>query len=391
MSIEFSVDRLAGVVEFIDISYPVDIDDILNIIYESFQNEKSLANDSKYTFDIKQGTGWFSFRLVDSQTLESEQLLNVAKLKYDDYRVRFDWNPKRMRDLSWAYIALKSALDTISVSKNNRGSVVKKLADFHYTQVDIAIDLKNEKDAEVMDIMKLGSTRSHIFSDRSGALQTEYVSKRQSTTYAKKYNKFDERVKKINAKYARLRYVQQERVRDARRSNLSEDLVQSISSDVAQELDILSSERILEIEQLEPNWWRFEFTLRTKKFKSKLIFDDNEVLDWIKRFGIRDWTTISDPMLRMFVIGIQDGVARKKDLPKIWQTRINQIMKYDDIATWRDDNNNTHTTAIEKVPSGANITYRAIKNSNYDLPNRIKEKFEFVRSDLLDEVSAYFD
>jgi len=114
------------------------------------------------------------FRLVDEH---SENIAYVEKVKFDDTKVRIDFNPNKLK------LHIKGSL---------KDFIKMIMIDPHFSRADVAVDIFNLPDNMVNQYQLVESVSKRLFFGRGGALETMYWGSSSSERQIRLYNKYVE-------------------------------------------------------------------------------------------------------------------------------------------------------------------------------------------------------
>lgn len=415
--IKTSLDRISGVFEF-DTNRENTNFEVLLVDSEETFKYYALTNHSQLEFNVYGGFTGIQIYIVNTQGLK-EPLINIQILPYQN-ALRFDWNPKRFRELNWAHEALNEVFANFQTDKYINDGIVS--GNWHITQADIAFDLIDEStQSKSLIAAKLGSRKTMIMNDRSGALESIYYGSRGSDSFARKYNKSVEQHNSIHAKYKSL---SMKALKDANDYVMSGGQFQNMDEkfplfkkygftfsfgynpeDVIS-LDIFISvlkleleyQKSIEISNIPDDWWRFEFVLRVqrisktkKRQRDNYKFDPQSILEWIESLTSEDYVDIDDPQYRAITLAVYRGEVDKKELPQYKRPIINNILKYNNVTIYKKKGN-IYSRESSRVPKDDDIEIlKIIKRGKInELIVRMKEVFLANQMSLIDELNSYF-
>lgn len=415
--IKTSLDRISGVFEFDTNRNDVNFELLLVDAEETF---RYYASTNYFHLDVNVYGGFTGIQiyLVNTQGLK-EPLINIQILPYQN-ALRFDWNPKRFRELNWAHDALNELFTNFQTDKYINAGITS--GSWHITQADIAFDLIDEStQSKSLIAAKLGSRKTMIMNDRSGALESIYYGSRGSDSFARKYNKSVEQRNSIHAKYKSL---SMKALKDVNEYVLSGGKFQDIDEifklfkkyeftfsfgynpeDVTS-LDVFNSvlkleleyQKSIELSEIPDDWWRFEFVLRVqrisktkKRQRDNYKFDPQSIIEWIESLTSEDYVDIDDPQYRAITLAVNRGEVDKKELPQYKRPIINNILKYNDVTIYRSKGN-VYSRESSRVPNDDDIEILKVikRGKTAELIKRMKEVFLANQSSLIDELNSYF-
>ena len=427
--LEFSLDRLGVIFTTPDMPSDFNMEEFFIPVIEIFEKHAGQVQLEFKTFGNS-----LSVQILGSY--ESESLIYFNKVDYSK-TIRFDMNPKRFRKMQWATNALKEI-----VRKMKTGTLILSefdwlKADAYTSQVDVAIDMFDwSPDSHALKLVKLGSTTTQIIDDRSGDIGTRYYGSRSSSSYARWYNKAAEQRAQITNKY---RSKKVKMMNDLDRLNEHSDVLtphiingfnlldkddrdqflshfidldnlDEIGVDLDEAHDIkgvknlvemgLNAEKSHEIEKTPVDWIRFECVIRTKRLKKErgfsgrnnYEFDPDSIREYLDKLTIETtYQTVSDPVLRALIASIATGLVNKKELPQHLKTRLNAVLKWDDVvAYYREGSHRTYYKSADDLESGDIVREHITRRKDTELIDEIKTGFEENKDRLLDELNGYF-
>lgn len=408
--IQFSIDRLAQVYNY-DVPDSIEPGDYAQWVISVWYEEMRKLLDTYSPSDLHIGSegNAYSVQFYYEKTGELEEpIFNISVGQYVD-GVRLDFNPKRLRDLTW----LQDVMNGIK-SFAKKGGYVS-----HATQIDIAIDLIGLSTLSAnFTINKQGVKRTGIFNAVNGDIETQYYGVRGSNAFLRIYNKHTEQKARISKKYRRLRAIafrKYESMREDLKDNLSsDDVIDAFkeynldSSPFANrdfsdksEFDAGLTWALGELRQNEENlipadWRRMEIVLRTEKLSSdKMTFKDDVVYDYIDSICNTELSTISDYNLRALALAIESGQVQVSELKQTEKSRYRKILKFDHIVVFR-----TTSSGAQRVmsiddfnakidPDTVTFERHITKQSDYTFRNQVREAFELAKDDLKAELLSY--
>lgn len=408
--IKFSIDRLAQVYNY-DVPDSMEPSEYGLFVISTWYEEVRKLLDSYSPSDLHIGStgNAYSVQFYYEKNGELEEpIFNISVAQYVD-GVRLDFNPKRLRDLTW----LQDVMNGIK-SFAKKGGYVS-----HATQIDVAIDAISEGvKAANFTINKQGVKRTGLFNAVNGNIESQYYGVRGSNSFLRIYDKHAEQKLRISKKYRRLRAIAFRKY-----ESMCEDLKDNLSSvdviDAFKEYSFDSSpfanrdltERdefnsalqwaLGELRQNEENlipvdWRRMEIVLRTEKISSdKMTFKDSVVYEYIDAICNTELSTISDYNLRSLALAIEAGQVQVSELNQNEKSRYRKILKFDHIVVFR-----TKSGGAQRVMSVADfnakidpdvVTFERhiTKQNDATFKNKVREAFELAKDDLKAELLSY--
>lgn len=427
--LEFSLDRLGAIWTLPDMPIDFNMEEFFIPVIEIFEKHAGQVQLEFKTFGNS-----LSIQVLGSY--ESESLIYFNKVDYSK-TIRFDMNPKRFRKMQWAADALKEVTEKMRTGTLILSEFDWLKADAYTSQVDVAIDMFDWSPSSMaLKLVKLGSTETQIIDDRSGDIGTRYYGSRSSSSYARWYNKAAEQraqiVNKYHSKKIKMmndldRLNQHSDVltphiingfnlldKDDRDQFLSHfidlDNLDEIGVDLDEAHDIkgvknlvemgLNAEKSHEIDKVSRDWKRLELILRVKALKRERAFsgrnnyefDPDSIREYLDKLTIETtYNTVSDPVLRALIPAINKGLVNKKELPQHLKTRLNAVLKWNDVvAYYREGSHRTYYKSADDLEPDDIVREHITRRKDTELIDEIKTGFEENKDRLLDELNGYF-
>lgn len=421
--VNFTVDRLAGVLSLDLDKFNEDeiwFPEFVNYIYTIFQD---FAPDD-VTFDNYAGSSFAMLKVVNEYR-SSEPLLRIDYINYGSPLLRLDWNPKRFRDSDsiWALNALNYLFNAFRTSDLiNMWPFL--YGTFKISQVDIACDLISDgsdlltpASIQTLKIYRAGRSVSQIMTDRAGNLSTEYIGKRGSTDFLRRYDKLLERRNALVTKFKVMKMRIEKELSwltpafDFNDSLLRDKLINhyftggyqdvyavdeindydTFVSALALELEAMKQ---FELEQLPESWWRFEFVQRLTRLDVKnvdgfnYVFDIENIDNWLNSLTSDSYATCSDPVIRSLLVAHSQGLVSKKELPQSLKSQMIAVSKWSDVSVIVSGHH-LKCVKTESLKGDEIVRNRITRDSSDDLINLIKSEWAKQYNDLLVELNSF--
>lgn len=427
--IDYSLDRLGAIFTTPDMPSDFNMEEFFIPVIEIFEKHAGQVQLEFKTFGNS-----LSIQVLGSY--ESESLIYFNKIDYSK-TIRFDMNPKRFRKMQWATNALKEVIEKMRTGTLILSEFDWLKADAYTSQVDVAIDLYNwQPSSMALKLVKLGSTETQIIDDRSGDIGTRYYGSRSSSSYARWYNKQQEQRAQVINKYRSKKVKMMNDLdqlnehsdvltpnvingfdlldKDDRDQFLSHfidlDNLDEIGVDLDEAQNIqgvknlvemgLNAEKSKELEKIPNDWKRLELVLRVKALKRERAFsgrnnyefDPDSIREYLDKLTIETtYQTVSDPLIRSLIDSINRGLVNKKELPQSIKTRLNAVLKWDDVvAYYREGSHRTYYKSADDLKPDDIVREHITRRKDTELIDLIKQGFEENKDRLLDELNGYF-
>src|SRR5699024_7833697 len=157
----------------------------------------------------------------------------------------------------------------------------------------------------------------------------------------------------------------------------------------------LNAEKSKELEKIPNDWKRLELVLRVKALKRERAFsgrnnyefDPDSIREYLDKLTIETtYQTVSDPLIRSLIDSINRGLVNKKELPQSIKTRLNAVLKWDDVvAYYREGSHRTYYKSADDLKPDDIVREHITRRKDTELIDLIKQGFEENKDRLLDE------